>query len=250
MSISIQGVDKKFGDFQALKNVNLEIYKGEIHVFLGPSGCGKSTLMRMVSGFEVPSSGRILHEGEPVEGPGKERGLIFQEGVNFPWRNVIKNIEFGLEIQGLPKEQRTSIAQKYLELVGLNGFADRYPSQISGGMKQKMALATALANDPVTLLMDEPFGALDAQTRTYMQHELLRIWKDTKKTIVFVTHSIREALLIGSRISLFKTGPGEIIKIYDLDDELGEDNLKRYASSSKMLEMEQEIYARMRNDEY
>jgi NitT/TauT family transport system ATP-binding protein len=246
-AISVRGVNKVFGGFQALRNVDLDIRQGELHVFLGPSGCGKTTLMRMVSGFEYPSSGRILHNGDPIAGPGPDRGLIFQEGVNFPWRTVRRNVEFGLEMKRLPKDERRKTAQKFIDLVGLSDFASHYPSQISGGMKQKMALATALANDPDALLMDEPFGALDAQTRSVMQRELLRIWSEANKTIIFVTHSIREALLLGNRISLFKTRPGEIAKIYDLDQELGKRNVDRESTDRKLVDMEAEIYRVMQN---
>jgi NitT/TauT family transport system ATP-binding protein len=249
-AISVQDVSKNFGDFRALHNVDLDIRVGEMHIFLGPSGCGKTTLLRMISGFESPSAGRILHYGKPISGPGPERGLIFQEGVNFPWRNVMRNIEFGLEIKGMPRAQRRKTAEHYLELVGLGGFETNYPVQISGGMKQKMALATVLANDPDTLLMDEPFGALDAQTRSYMQRELLRIWSETKKTVVFVTHSIREALLIGSRISLFKTRPGKIARIFDLDQELETKNTERQTDNRKLVDMEALIYRMMRQDEF
>lgn len=248
-AISVRGVNKVFGGFQALRNVDLDIRQGELHVFLGPSGCGKTTLMRMVSGFEYPSSGRILHNGDPIAGPGPDRGLIFQEGVNFPWRTVRRNVEFGLEMKRLPKDERRKTAQKFIDLVGLSDFASHYPSQISGGMKQKMALATALANDPDALLMDEPFGALDAQTRSVMQRELLRIWSEANKTIIFVTHSIREALLLGNRISLFKTRPGEIAKIYDLDQELGKRNVDRESTDRKLVDMEAEIYRVMQNAE-
>jgi len=248
-AISVRGVNKVFGGFQALRNVDLDIRQGELHVFLGPSGCGKTTLMRMVSGFEYPSSGRILHNGDPIAGPGPDRGLIFQEGVNFPWRTVRRNVEFGLEMKRLPKDERRKIAQKFIDLVGLSDFASHYPSQISGGMKQKMALATALANDPDALLMDEPFGALDAQTRSVMQRELLRIWSEANKTIIFVTHSIREALLLGNRISLFKTRPGEIAKIYDLDQEPGKRNVDRESTDRKLVDMEAEIYRVMQNAE-
>lgn len=249
-AISVRGLGKVFGGFQALQDVDLDVRKGELHVFLGPSGCGKTTLMRMISGFEYPSVGRILHFGKPIAGPGPDRGLIFQEGVNFPWRTVRRNVEFGLEMKGMERAQRSIVAQKFIDLVGLRDFAGHYPSQLSGGMKQKMALATALANDPDTLLMDEPFGALDAQTRSIMQQELLRIWSETNKTIIFVTHSIREALLIGSRISLFKTRPGSIAKIYDLDEDLAKPNIERQSNDRNLVDMEAEIYRAMRDEEY
>lgn len=248
VAIGLQGVGKIFGSHVALANVNLEIYKSELHVFLGPSGCGKTTLLRMLAGFEKTDDGAILHNGHRITGPGADRGFIFQEGTHFPWRTVIKNIEFGLEIRGIAKTERRATATEYLNLVGLDRFAGYYPSKISGGMKQKMVLATSLANNPDVLLMDEPFGALDAQTRTYMQQELLRIWSETQKTIVFVTHSIIEALLIGSRVSVFKTRPGRIFKCFDLDEELGK-SIKRTSSGQKLVQLESEIYKMMRQEE-
>jgi NitT/TauT family transport system ATP-binding protein len=249
IELSVQNVSKRFGDFVALHNVNLDIKERELHVFLGPSGCGKTTLLRAIAGFEPVDEGRILHKGKSIDRPGASRGFVFQEGIHFPWRTVIQNIHFGPEMNGKPKEVCASQARHFLELVGLKGFEGYYPSQISGGMKQRMVLATALANNPDMLLMDEPFAALDAQTRTYMQGELLRIWSEAHKTVVFVTHSIREALLIGSRISLFKTRPGEIVKIFDIDSELGQTNLQRDPADPRLIEMETSIYKMIRQDE-
>jgi NitT/TauT family transport system ATP-binding protein len=246
--ISIQGVDRRFGSFVALRQVNLEITHGEVHVLLGPSGCGKTTLLRMIAGFEQPDAGRILHAGQPVLGPEPRRGFVFQENVHFPWRTVIRNVEFGLEMGGMQEGPRRARAQEFLKLVGLDGFGDFFPSQISGGMKQRMVLATVLANDPAALLMDEPFAALDAQTRTNMQKELVRIWAETRKTVVFVTHSIREALVIGSRISLFKTRPGEVKRLFDLDEMFGIQQ-KRQLADPRFGQLEAEIYEMMRHDE-
>jgi ABC-type nitrate/sulfonate/bicarbonate transport system ATPase subunit len=247
--IRIDNVSKVFGNFQCLRNVNLTIRPGELMVFLGPSGCGKTTLMRMIAGFETPTTGKLSMNGAELREPGSDRGLIFQEGVNFGWRTLIRNVEFGLELKGLPKSERSKRAEEYLDLVGLAGFKGYYPSEISGGMKQKMALATVLVNDPEVLLMDEPFGALDAQTRTLMQRELLRIWAKAKKTVIFVTHSIREALVIGSRICLFKTRPGEIVEILDLDEMFRKRNVDRQPSDPELVELETAIYRRMRQDE-
>jgi NitT/TauT family transport system ATP-binding protein len=246
--ISIQGVDRRFGTFVALRQVNLDIVRGEVHVLLGPSGCGKTTLLRMIAGFERPDAGRILHEGRIVDGPGPKRGFVFQENVHFPWRTVLRNVEFGLEMRGVAREERLRTAHQYLKLVGLEGFADYFPSQVSGGMKQRMVLAAVLANDPAALLMDEPFAALDAQTRTNMQRELVRIWAETGKTIVFVTHSIREALVVGSRISLFKTRPGEIKRLFDLDEMFGVQQTRQLADP-RFGQLEAEIYDMMRQEE-
>ncbi len=247
-AIGIQGVDRRFGGFVALRQVSLDINAGEVHVLLGPSGCGKTTLLRMIAGFERPDAGRIVHEGRLVEGPEPKRGFVFQENVHFPWRTVMRNVEFGLEMRGVDAAGRRRTAEQFIELVGLQGFADHFPSQISGGMKQRMVLATVLANDPAALLMDEPFAALDAQTRTNMQKELVRIWTETRKTIVFVTHSIREALVIGSRISLFKTRPGEIKRLFDLDEMFGIQQ-KRELADARFGKLEAEIYDMMRQDE-
>ena len=246
--ISIQGVERRYGSFVALSNVSLEIAKGEVHVFLGPSGCGKTTLLRMIAGFEPTTAGRILHADKPVERPGPERGFVFQDNVHFPWRSVVRNVEFGLEMRGIPTGDRRKTADQYLKLVGLAGFDDYYPSQVSGGMKQRMVIATALANDPKVLLMDEPFAALDAQTRTHMQKELVRIWAETRKTIVFVTHSIREAMVIGSRISLFKTRPGEIKRMFDLDEMFGNQHQRQLADPA-IAKLEEQLYEMMRQDE-
>lgn len=248
VAISVQGVDRKFGSFVALRQVSLDIRAGEVHVLLGPSGCGKTTLLRMIAGFEQPDTGRILHDGQPVTAPGPKRGFVFQDNVHFPWRTVMRNVEFGLEMRGIALEARRKTAAQFIRLVGLQGFDAHYPSQISGGMKQRMVLATVLANDPTALLMDEPFAALDAQTRTNMQKELVRIWAETGKTIVFVTHSIREALVIGSRISLFKTRPGEIKQLFDLDEMFGIQQ-KREPVDPRFGKLEAEIYELMRQDE-
>ena len=250
VEISLQAVGKTFGTHTALANVNLDIYRNELHVFLGPSGCGKTTLLRMIAGFETPDEGAIVCKGKAVQSPGPDRGFIFQEGTHFPWRTVSDNIEFGLECRGVPKETRRKTAAEYLKLVGLERFADYYPSKISGGMKQKMVLATSLANEPDVLLMDEPFGALDAQTRTYMQHELLRIWSESRKTVVFVTHSIMEALLIGSRVSVFTTNPGRISKCFDLDREFGTRNVERSTSDPGLVALDSKIYSMMRQGAY
>jgi NitT/TauT family transport system ATP-binding protein len=246
VEILVEDTCKYFDKFCCLRDINLKIYNGEFHTLLGPSGCGKTTLLRMVGGLDLPTSGIILHNGDEITGPSPKRGFIFQEGAGFPWRTIKNNIEFGLEIKKMPKDERSKLATKYINLVGLNGFESHYPHQISGGMRQKMALATCLANNPDVLLMDEPFGALDAQTRTYMQMELLRIWKETKKTIIFVTHSIREALLLSDRVSVLKIKPGQIMETYDLDKELGGPN-ERDSKDPAMMDLETEIYKKLRS---
>lgn len=199
----------------ALDNVNLIVGKGEFLALLGPSGCGKSTLLHIIDGL-VSAGGNIFVNGKPVNGPCLNRGIVFQEYALFPWRTAIGNIEFGLEIKGVKKDKRAKIAKEYLSLVGLADFEDRYPYQLSGGMKQRVAIARALAYNPEVLLMDEPFAALDAQTRETLQCELLRIWEKTEKTILFVTHSIDEAVFLAEKVAMITARPGTIKKIVDI----------------------------------
>src|SRR5436853_4224593 len=199
--IQITGVSKAFGHAAAaLGPIDLDVATREFVCLLGPSGCGKSTLLNIVAGFLAPSSGRVLVDGAPVSGPGADRGVVFQEYVLFPWLTVAGNVEFGLTLKGVTPDQRRRTASRYLDLVGLSGHADKFPVQLSGGMKQRVAIARALANNPSIILMDEPFGALDAQTREILQDELARIQRVEHKTIVFVTHSIRAAVYLADRV--------------------------------------------------
>jgi NitT/TauT family transport system ATP-binding protein len=203
-----------------LWDINLEIEKGEFHILLGQSGCGKSTLLNIIAGFLNKTSGRISVKGKEVSKPGQDRGVVFQnaDSAIFPWLTVRQNIEFGLKMQGITKEKRHSISEKYVQLVGLGVHTEKYPSELSGGMKQRVQLARILANDSEILIMDEPFGALDAQTRRVMQQELIRIWQKTKKTIIFVTHDIQEAVLLGQKISIIASAPKVgIFKTYSID---------------------------------
>lgn len=200
----------------ALGGVNLSVNKGEFLSIVGPSGCGKSTFLDLVGGLTKPNEGNIYIDGKPVNGPGLDRGIVFQQYALFPWRTALGNVEFGLESQKTPKNERKEIALKYLSLVGLTGFEDRYPYELSGGMKQRVAIARALAFNPDILLMDEPFGALDAQTREILQIELLRIWEETSKTILFITHSIDEAVFLSDRVAIMTARPGLIKKIVDI----------------------------------
>jgi NitT/TauT family transport system ATP-binding protein len=218
--LSIHNLTKTFPtedrDLVAIQDFNLEIEEGEFVCLLGPSGCGKTTLLRMVAGLETPTGGEILFKGKPIKGPGSDRGMVFQEFALLPWRNVRHNIEFGLEVRRVPFEERTNISDHFIELVGLKGFEKAYPWSLSGGMKQRVGIARALANDPAILLMDEPFGALDAQTRNLMQKELLRIWSETKKTVVFVTHSVDEAVYLADRIVLMTSRPATLRAIIEI----------------------------------
>ena len=199
----------------ALSDVSLEVRPREFLALLGPSGCGKSTLLYLVGGFLPTVAGRILVEGKPVAAPGPDRGIVFQHFALFPWKTVRGNILYGLERQGLPRAEREKRAQAFINLVGLRGFEDSYPSQLSGGMKQRTAIARTLAFDPSILLMDEPFGALDAQTRSLMQTELLSIWQRTPKTVIFVTHDVQEAVYLAERVAVMSARPGQIKAIVD-----------------------------------
>jgi NitT/TauT family transport system ATP-binding protein len=205
--------DGKTRDFVAVKSINFTVSDGEFFCLLGPSGCGKSTILRMVAGFQRPSSGKVAVRGRAVRNPGADRGVVFQGDTSlFPWLTAGENVEFGLKLRHVPKRKRRAIAQDYMELVGLAGCANNYPHELSGGMKQRIQIARVLANDPAILLMDEPFGALDAQTRWVMQKELQRIWAATRKTVLFITHDIEEALLLGDRVALMTAGPESRIK--------------------------------------
>jgi len=201
----------------AIEKIDLTIRQKEFICVLGPSGCGKTTFLRMIAGLDQATSGEIILDGEQIQGPNPKIGVVFQEYSLFPWRNVIDNVAFGLEMQGIDREERYRTAHQYLDLVGLSQFSQSYPSELSGGMKQRVAVARALALDPVVLLMDEPFGALDAQTRNLLQKELLEIWEKTKKTIIFVTHSVDEAVFLGDRLVVLTSRPGRICEIISID---------------------------------
>jgi NitT/TauT family transport system ATP-binding protein len=202
---------------EALRGLSLEIKEGEFFGIVGPSGCGKTTLLNLIAGLEKPTEGTILINGREVEGPGFDRGMLFQEGALLPWRNVIKNVEFGLEIKGVDKRKRGEISRKYLALVGLEGFEDSYPYELSGGMLQRTALARVLTFEPEILLMDEPFAAVDALTREKLQDEILRIWEKTRKTIVFVTHSIDEIIYLSDRVAVLTGRPARAKKIINIE---------------------------------
>jgi len=218
--VQVEGVHKSFDldgrSMPALLDVSLEVHAGELLCLLGPSGCGKSTLLNIVAGFLPPTRGRVLVGGAPVTGPGPERGVVFQEYVLFPWLTVAQNVEFGPRLMGTPAAGCREIAARYLEMVGLTQHASKFPAQLSGGMKQRVAIARALANDPAIVLMDEPFGALDAQTREVMQEELSRIQRVEHKTIVFVTHSIREAVYLADRVVVMTSPPGRVKEVFTI----------------------------------
>jgi NitT/TauT family transport system ATP-binding protein len=195
----------------AIEEITLEVWEGEFLCILGPSGCGKTTLLRMIAGLESPTSGKIFLENQSIEGPNPKVGLVFQEFVLLPWRTVIENIEFGLEIIGIDKIVRRQKAMEYLKVIELEGFENKYPKELSGGMKQRVAIARAIICNPKILLMDEPFASLDAQTRFNMQKFVLSIWMKTGKTIVFVTHNVDEAVFLGQRLIVLSARPGKAI---------------------------------------
>ena len=201
-----------------LEKVSLEVRDQEFLVILGPGQCGKSTLLRIIAGLEEPDHGDITLEGKPIKGPGPDRGLVFQGYMLFAWKTVQNNVELGPRLRNVPHSERKRIANHYIDLVGLTEFKDHYPHQLSGGMKQRVGIARAYANSPDVLLMDEPFGQLDAQTRIFMQHEVARIWEQEKRTVIFVTNNIDEALFLGDRIVLMEGKlPGKIKKEYTVN---------------------------------
>ena len=215
--LTVENLNKKYVSHgsvtSALVDINLRIEEGEFVCLLGPSGCGKSTLLKIIAGLIPATSGRITINGKPVSGPGPERAVVFQDYALFPWMTVRDNVEFGLEARRLPLAQRREVSSRLLKVVGLSDFAERFPHQLSGGMKQRVSIARALAVDPSLLLMDEPFGALDAQTRHLLQDELLRVWREYRKTVVFVTHSIEEAIYLSDRIVVMTARPGRVKQI-------------------------------------
>ena len=221
--ILIKDVAKDFYDekrmtyLRAIDKVNLEIREEEFVCVLGPSGCGKSTLLFIIAGLVKPTTGEVLIGGKIVSGPGPERGVLFQHLALFPWRTAAGNIKFGLEMMHLNKKEMEERVFKYLKMVGLTSFGNSYPHELSGGMQQRVAIARLLAHEPEVLLMDEPFGALDAQTRIVMGEELVKIWLQTKKTIVFVTHSVEEAIYLGSKVIVMTASPGRIKSIVNID---------------------------------
>ena len=213
--LSIQGVSRIFETAkgqktQALLPIDFKVNNNDFVTILGPSGCGKSTLLRIVAGLETTSTGRVLLDGQPVDGPGADRGMVFQSYTLFPWLSVAQNIRFGLRERGLPEAEQKERCDYFMAKVGLRGFENHFPKQLSGGMQQRTAIARALANDPKILLLDEPFGALDNQTRVLMQELLLGIWESAKKTVLFVTHDIDEAIFMANRVAVFSARPGRI----------------------------------------
>ncbi|MBM4305879.1 MAG: ABC transporter ATP-binding protein [Deltaproteobacteria bacterium] len=230
---------KSSGGTEALKEINFEIREGEILCLLGPSGCGKTTILNIVAGFQKPSRGEVLVNGRRVDKPGPDRGVIFQEHGLFPWRTVLQNIIFGPQMSGRQLQESLTLAEQYINLIGLSGFRDHYPHELSGGMQQRVAIARVLVNQPDILLMDEPFGKLDAQTRATMQILLLDVWEKIRPTILFITHDIDEAIFLGDRILVMSCRPGKIFREFKVT--LNRPRDYEIVTSSAYLEIKREI---------
>ena len=247
-SIELSGVFRSYANAQgsftpALQNIDLEIEQGEFVCIVGPSGCGKSTLLHLIAGLDKPTTGQIMVDGGPVKGPGTDRILLFQELGLFPWLTVRQNVEFGLKMTGVSKAERKERARIFLRMVHLSHFEDHYIHQLSGGMKQRVALARSLALRPKILLMDEPFAALDAQTRDMLHDELERIWKETSPTIVFVTHNVREAVRLGDRVLLMSFRPGRIKAQFEVVLDR-----PRHVEDSDVAQLSKEILGQLREE--
>jgi len=247
--LSVRGLKKVFKGSPpvvAIDGVDLDVFEGEFLCIVGPSGCGKTTLLKILAGLERATEGEALVRGRPIEGPGPDRVMVFQDHVLFPWRTVLGNVLFGLELKGLSRREAVEEAMKYIKLVGLEGFEGAYPHELSAGMRQRVALARALACNPDVLLMDEPLSALDAQTRNYMQGELLRIWMETKKTMVMVTHSVEEAVYLGDRVVVLTARPAKVKSVVEIELERPRDRFapKFIGLRAKILEMLREEVAK------
>jgi ABC-type nitrate/sulfonate/bicarbonate transport system ATPase subunit len=246
--IAIEGVTKRYlttsGPIEALRDVSLAIGKSEFCTLIGPSGCGKSTLLGMLGGLVMPDAGRLLIDGEPIKGPDPRRvATVFQDPGLFPWRTALENVELGLELQGVAAARRRRVAEELLGPLGLAGFAGKYPRELSGGMKQRVAIGRALAIDAKILLMDEPFGALDEQTRLLMGEWLLEIWRRTRKTVIFVTHSLHEALCLSTRVAVMTARPGRIKAVLELPMEY-----PRSMESPEMVALRAKLWSEIREE--
>lgn len=240
MSFVLKNINKSFTrngeELEVIKDVNLTVDDGEFLCLVGPSGCGKTTILRMIAGLDFPTNGEITENGKLIKEPSPERGFVFQQYSLFPWRTVLDNIAFGPEVRGVDADERYKNARNYIEMVGLSGFEDSFPHELSGGMKQRVAIARALANDPMSLLMDEPFAALDVQTRHKLQEELVKIWEEEHKTVVFVTHNVDEAVYLADRVVVLTHSPAEIVQSFPVEFERIRDR-----TSGEFIELKKEI---------
>jgi NitT/TauT family transport system ATP-binding protein len=246
-AVEVRGVSKTYDTgVEALKNVNLSVPSGKLTTFLGPSGCGKTTLLKIVAGLIPSSSGEVWVQGKKIAGPGPERAFVFQEFALLPWANVLRNVAFGLELRGIAGQERAKVARAYISRVGLKGFENRYPHQLSGGMRQRVGLARALAVDADTLLMDEPFSSVDEQTRRKFQEDLLDLLQVEKKTVIFVTHSIEEAAYLSDQIVLLSPRPGTVWKLIEPKIDRGGRNPDEIRRDKNYLDVIDEIWQVLR----
>ncbi|MDO4492066.1 MAG: ABC transporter ATP-binding protein [Lachnospiraceae bacterium] len=244
VKLRIDHVKKEYqsrnGIMRALDDVSLDIHENEFVCVVGPSGCGKSTLLNIIAGLLQPSEGEVFLDGTPIQGTGRERGVVFQQYALFPWLTVMDNVLFGLNLKKVPEKEAREIALKYIRSVGLEDFIDAYPKELSGGMKQRVAIARAYAVNPEVLLLDEPFGALDAQTRAQLQSELLEMWEQDKKTCFFITHDVDEAIILAQRVIIMSARPGRIKKIVNID--IPYPRTQETKSTKRFLELKAEIW--------
>ena len=247
VKVEIQGVVKKFstrnGEVIALNGVDLSIRDKEFVCVVGPSGCGKSTLLNIIGGLDIPTSGKVLVDGKEVDGPSPRRGIVFQQYALFPWLTVEANVQFGLKLQGMSREEMDQVTRRDLKVDGLENFAKSYPKELSGGMKQRVAIARAYAVNPEVLLMDEPFGALDAQTRVQLQTELLNTWENEQKTCFFITHDVEEAIILAQRVVIMSARPGRVKDIVDIDIPYPRDQATKM--SPRFLELKNDIWGQV-----